>query len=67
MLNDLDCAQLIRKHELFSTLACAVTTSQKYDKLELFQPMLLYNPIDVIKKPLEATIHLEKAIATYPL
>ena len=67
MLNALDWAQLIGEHEPFSTLACAVTTSQKYHKLELLQPMLLFKPIEVIKKTLEATTQWATAIVTYPL
>ena len=54
MLTSLDWSQLIREQETFSTLAFVVTTSQKYHKLEMLQPMLLYKPIEVIKKTLEA-------------
>ena len=67
MLTSLDWSQLIGEQEPFSTLAFAVTTSQKYHKLELLQPMLLYKPIEVIKKTLEATTQRATAVITYPL
>lgn len=67
MLNALDWVELIGEHEPFSTLACAVTTSQKLHKLELLQPMLLYKPIEVIKRTLETTTQWATALVTYPL
>ena len=45
----------------------AVTTSQKYHKLEQIQPYLIYKPIEVIKRTLEATTQWATAIMTYPL
>ena len=67
MLTALDWSQLIGEQEPFSTLAFAVTTSQKYHKLESLKPMLLYKPIEVIKKTLEATKKWKTAVNTCPL
>ena len=50
LLTALEWSQLIGEQEPFSTLAMAVTTSQKYHKLEQIQPYLIYKPIEVIKK-----------------
>ena len=67
MLNALDWVELIEEHEPFSTLAYAVTTSQKLQKLELLQLMLLYKPIEVIKRTLEATTQWATDLITYPI
>ena len=67
MLTALEWIQLIGEHEPCSTLAMAVTTSQKYQKLELIHSMFLYKPIEVIKKTLEATTQWATAIVIYLL
>lgn len=66
-LTDLEWSQLIGEQMPFNTLAFAVTISQKYHKLEQLQPMILYKPIEVIKKILEATTQWATVIITYPL
>ena len=55
LLSDLDYKQLTGNSEVFNTLAHALTTVEKLQKIEAIQPRLAWKPIEVIKKTLENT------------
>ena len=66
-LEDMDWNQLIGKQETFSTLAFAVSASNKFQRLEALQPMLAWKPLEVIKRTLEVTTQWAKPVNHYPM
>ena len=67
LLSDLDYKQLTGNSEVFNTLAHALTTVEKLQKIEAIQPRLAWKPIEVIKKTLENTTQWGKTITQYPM
>ena len=55
ILNDMADDQLIGRHHSFDAFAFAVTTVERFQKLEELQPKLNLKPIEVIQRTLEAT------------
>ena len=66
-LSDLDYRQLTGHSESFNTLACALTTVEKIQRVEALQPRLAWKPLEVIKKTLENTTQWGRTICQYPL
>ena len=55
ILNDMAYDQLIGRHHLFGAFSFAVTTVERFQKLEELQPKLNFKPIELIQRTLEAT------------
>ena len=66
-LSDLDYKQMTGNSEVFDTVACALTTVEKIQRLESLQPKLAWKPLDVIEKTLENTTQYARIIANYPM
>ena len=66
-LSDLDYFNLVGKTQSFDTLACAISTVEKLQQLEVLQPCLAWKPIEVIKRTLENTTQWGQMIFQYPL
>lgn len=67
ILIDMDWSELVGEHESFSTLAYAISTVEKFQKLENIQPNLAWKPIEVIKRTLEETIQRASSILSFPM
>ena len=55
MLSDLKWEELVGHHQPFNTTCYAVSTMQKFQRLEALQPALAWKPLEVIKRTLAAT------------
>ena len=55
MLSDLKWEELVVHHQPFDTTCYAVSTMQKFQRLEELQPALAWKPLEVIKRTLAAT------------
>ena len=55
MLSNLDWKELVGHHEPFDATCFAISTMQKFQRLEDLQPALAWKPLEVIKRTLEAT------------
>ena len=55
MLSNIDWKELVGHHEPFDDTCFAISTMQKFQRLEDLQPALAWKPLEVIKCILEAT------------
>ena len=55
MLSNLDWKELVGHHELFDATCFAISTMQKFQRLEDVQPTLVWKPLGVIKRTLQET------------
>ena len=67
LLSDLDYNLLVGKSETFNTLACALTTVEKMQRIETLQPRLAWKPLEFIKRTLENTTQWVRVISKYPM
>ena len=67
ILNDMAYDQLIGRHHSFDAFAFAVTTVERFQKLEELQPKLNFKPIEVIQRTLQATTQWAVSLNHFPL
>ena len=66
-LTDMDDNEIMGKNASFDTLAFAVQTVEKLQRLEAIQPRLAWKPLEVIKNTLKATTQWGKQVIHFPM